>query len=45
MQRLVYKPLGFSQSAQLHNIVIGLLGNRYACGRAVYTWPSPLLKH
>jgi len=35
MQRLGHKPLGFSQSTQLHDIVIGLLVNRYACGRAV----------
>ena len=33
MQRLGHKSLGFSQSAQLHNIVISLVGNRYVCGR------------
>ena len=29
----------------MHDRVIGLFVNRYAFGRAVYTWPSPLLEH
>ena len=35
MKRLVRKPIGFSQTPQRHDIVIGLFVNRYAFGRAV----------
>ena len=35
MKRLVRKTICFSKSTQMHDIVIGLLVNRYAFGRAV----------
>ncbi len=35
MKRLVRKTICFSQSTQMHDIVIGLFVNRSACGRAV----------
>jgi len=35
MKRLVRKTICFSQSTQMHDIVIGLFVNRYAFGRAV----------
>ena len=35
MKRLVRKTICFAKTAQMHNIVIGLLVNRYAFGRAV----------
>ena len=37
MQRLVRTAIGFSTLTQLHDIIIGVLVNRSACGRAVYT--------
>jgi insertion element IS1 protein InsB len=45
IQCLVRKTICFSTSTQMHDIVIGLFVNRYAFGRAVSPWPSPLLKH
>jgi hypothetical protein len=35
MKRLVRKPICFSKTTQMHDIVIGLFVNRYAFGRAV----------
>jgi insertion element IS1 protein InsB len=35
MQRLVRKTICFSKSIQMHDIVIGLLVNRYTFARAV----------
>jgi insertion element IS1 protein InsB len=35
IKRLVRKTICFSQSIQMHDIVIGLFVNRYACGRTV----------
>ena len=45
MKRLAGKTIGFSQTTQMHDIVLGVLVNRDACGRAVSTGPSPLLHH
>jgi hypothetical protein len=42
---VVRKTLCCSQTTQMQDIVLGLLVNRSACGRTVYKWPSPLLKH
>jgi len=35
IKRLVRKTICFSKTTQMHDIVIGLFVNRYACGRAV----------
>ncbi len=45
IKRLVRKTICFSKTTQMPDIVIGLFVNRYAFGRAVSMWPSPLLKH
>jgi insertion element IS1 protein InsB len=45
IKRLVRKTSYFAKTTQMHDIVIGLFVNRYAFGRAVSRWPSPLLKH
>jgi insertion element IS1 protein InsB len=45
IKRLVRKTICFSKATQMHDIVLGLFVNRYAFGRAVEKWPSPLLKH
>jgi len=45
IKRRVRKTICFSKSTQMHDIVLGLFVNRYAFGRAVYKWPSPLLEH
>ena len=45
IKRLVRKTICFSKSTPMHDIVIGLFVHRYAVGRAVQKWPSPLLEH
>jgi hypothetical protein len=35
MKRLVRQTICFSKMTQMHDIVIGVLVNRYACGRAL----------
>jgi hypothetical protein len=45
IKRLARKTIGLSKTTQIHDIVLGLFVNRSAFGRAVETWPSPLLKH
>jgi insertion element IS1 protein InsB len=35
MKRLARKTICFSKTTQMHDIVLGLFGNRYAFGRAV----------
>src|SRR5262249_47230412 len=44
-KRRVRKTSCLSKTTQRPDVVLGLLVNRYALGRAVYTWPSPLLEH
>jgi len=44
-KRLVRKTLCCSQSTLMPAIVIGVLVYRETLGRAVYTWPSPLVLH
>src|SRR5215471_17956483 len=45
IKRLARKTICFSKTTQMHDVVLGLFVNRYAFGRAVSTWSSPLLKH
>jgi insertion element IS1 protein InsB len=45
MKRLVRKTICRSKATQMHDIVTGFFVNRSAFGRAVSTWPSPLLQH
>ena len=35
IKRLVHRTIGFSRSIEMHDIVIGLYGNRYEFGRPV----------
>lgn len=43
--RVVRQPICFAQTTQMHDMVISLLVNRYAFGRAVPMRLSPLWKH
>src|SRR5215471_11197698 len=45
LTRLARTPSGCAPTTPRQAIVMGLCVNRSACGRAVETWPSPLLKH
>jgi hypothetical protein len=45
LKRLVRKTLCCAQSTLMPAIVIGVLVHRSILGRAVYTWPSPLVLH
>jgi hypothetical protein len=45
IQRLVRKTNCCATSTQMYDIVMGFVVNRYASGRTVPPWPSPLLKH
>jgi hypothetical protein len=45
MTRVVRTTSGVSNATPMHAIGMGGLVTRAACGRAVSTWPSPLLEH
>jgi hypothetical protein len=45
LKRLARKPICLSTTTQMHAIVLGVLVNRSACGRAGCKGPSPLVNH